>query len=32
MNNIELIIRIMVPVYVIALCVMAWPVLKSWKA
>ena len=32
MQTIELIVRLMMPVYVIALCVMAWPVLKSWKA
>lgn len=32
MNTIELIVRLMLPVYVIALGVMAWPVLKSWKA
>ena len=29
MQTIELIVRLMLPVYVIALCVMAWPVVKS---
>ena len=32
MQTIELIVRLMLPVYVIVLCAMAWPVLKSWKA
>lgn len=32
MQTIELIVRLMLPVCVIALCVLAWPVLKSWKA
>jgi hypothetical protein len=31
MENIELVVRLMVPMYAIALFVMAWPVLRGWK-
>ena len=31
MQTIELIVRLLLPVYVIALLVMSWPLFKSWK-
>jgi hypothetical protein len=31
MNELEVVMRLMVPVSAIALFAMAWPVLRSWK-